>query len=162
LKESRSLPEPLQFIKAIHDQGVKYLLIGRQAVIAYGGPVQSMDYDIYIEGSEDNTNKLLKIAEDFRLQPSAPKKDITKLPKFKLENDMVIDVFRAKSLSSLKTGKISFADIYQRKVVATDISGLEINLPSLDDLISLKKLRSSPKDLLDIEYLQEIKKKQTR
>jgi len=121
-----------------------------------------MDYDIYIDGSEENTNKLLKIAEDFSLQPSVPKKDLTKLPKFKLENDMVIDIFRAKSLSSVKTGKVSFAQIYQRKVVAKDISGLEINLPSLDDLISLKKMRSSPKDLLDIKYLQEIKKKQAR
>ena len=45
------LIEPLEFIKAIHQSGVRYLLIGRQAVIAYGGPVMSMDYDIYIDGN---------------------------------------------------------------------------------------------------------------
>ena len=157
---SKNLPEPLQFIKAIHDQGVKYLLIGRQAVIAYGGPVQSMDYDIYIDGSEENTSKLLAIASGFGLYPSIPKKEISKAFKFKLENDILVDVFRAKAFSSPKTGKITFAEIYKRKVLAKDLSGLEINLPSLDDLISLKKLRSSPKDLLDIQYLEEIKKKQ--
>ena len=41
------LSEPLQFLKGIHAAGVRYLLIGRQAVIAYGGPMFSMDYDIY-------------------------------------------------------------------------------------------------------------------
>ena len=129
-------------------------------MIAYGGPVQSMDYDIYIDGSEENTDKLLKIALSFGLCPSIPKEEISKSFKFKLENEILVDVFRAKALSSPKTGKIVFADIFARKVVAKDLSGLEINLPSLDDLIALKKLRSSPKDLLDIQYLEEIKRKQ--
>jgi hypothetical protein len=162
LKGSKNLPEPLQFIKVIHDKGVKYLLIGRQAVIAYGGPVQSMDYDIYIDGSEENTNKLLEIAEDFSLSPSISKKDMHKTFKFKLENEILIDVFRAKSLSSPQTGKILFEDIYKRKVIAKDPNGLEINLPCLDDLITLKKMRSAPKDLLDVQYLQEIKKTQNK
>jgi len=141
---------------------VKYLLIGRQAVIAYGGPVQSMDYDIYIDGSEENTNKLLEIAAGFELHPSISKKELRKSFKFKLENEILVDVFRAKALSSSRTGKITFEEIYKRKVLAKDLSGLEINLPSLDDLISLKKLRSSPKDLLDIQYLEEIRKKQAK
>jgi len=37
-------------------------------------------------------------------------------------------------------------------------AGLELNLPSIDDLILLKKLRSSPKDLQDILYLEALKK----
>lgn len=128
-------------------------------MIAYGGPVQSMDYDIYIDGSAENTEKLLAIAEEFALFPSLPKKEIGKNFKFKLENEIKVDVFRAKALSSPATGKIVFEEIYQRKVLAKDVSGLEINLPRLDDLILLKKLRSSPKDLLDIQYLQAIKEK---
>ncbi|MFA6169257.1 MAG: hypothetical protein WCW67_05820 [Candidatus Margulisiibacteriota bacterium] len=159
MKDLKNLPEPLQFIKAIHDKGVKYLLIGRQAVIAYGGPVQSMDYDIYIDGSEENTSLLLKIAESFGLYPNLPEKELKKTFKFKLENDIAVDVFRAKALSSAKTGKIIFQEIYDRKVVAKDPGGLKINLPCIDDLILLKKLRSAPKDLLDIQYLKALKNK---
>lgn len=154
MKASKNLPEPLAFIKAIHKAGIKYLLIGRQAVIAYGGPMQSMDYDIYIDGSNENTEMLLKIAENFDLHPSVSKDQLKKTFIFKLENDFIIDIFRAKSL-----GGIAFAEIYKKKVIAKDISGLEINLPNLDDLISLKKLRSSPKDLADIDYLEALKKK---
>lgn len=157
MKASSDLPEPLAFIQAIHSAAVRYLLIGRQAVIAYGGPVQTMDYDIYIDGSDENSRKLLDIALEFGLTPSLPEKELKKTFKFKLENDFVVDVFRAKILSSPRIGKVSFEEIFERKVKARDRSGLEINLPALDDLIKLKKLRSSPKDLLDIEYLKRIK-----
>ncbi|MFA4967427.1 MAG: hypothetical protein WC624_04335 [Candidatus Margulisiibacteriota bacterium] len=153
------LIEPLQFLKEIHEKGVRYLLIGRQAVIAYGGPVQSMDYDIFIDGSEDNTKVLLSIAEKYDLIPNLAKDKIKSHFKFRLENDFIVDVFRARSLSLGKGKKITFEDIYSRRNVLKGASGLELNLPSIEDLISLKKLRSSPKDLLDIQYLQAIKNK---
>jgi len=154
----QDLIEPLAFLKEIHDEGVKYLLIGRQAVIAYGGPVQSMDYDIYVDGSPENTDKLLAIAQKYELYPSIPKEKLHENFKFRLENDIAVDIFRAKSFSSGKGKKITFQEIYERKNTLKDFSGLEINVPSIDDLIALKRLRSSPKDLNDIKYLQAIKK----
>jgi hypothetical protein len=153
------LIEPLEFLKKIHEKGVKYLLIGRQAVIAYGGPVQSMDYDIYIDGSEGNTQLLINIAKKIALCPTIPLDKMKSHFKFRLENDFALDVFRAKFLSSGKGKKISFEDIYKRRNVLKGETGLEINVPSIDDLIELKKLRSLPKDLEDIKYLQAIKKK---
>lgn len=153
------LIEPLRFLKDIHGNGVRYLLIGRQAVIAYGGPVQSMDYDIYIDGSETNIAKLLGIAEKYGLLPSIPKEKIKASFKFRLENDFIVDVFHARSLSVGKGRKLTFEEIYARKKVLGGEEGLELNLPAIDDLIQLKKLRSSPKDLLDIKYLEELKKK---
>lgn len=151
------LIEPLKFIKEIHRKKVRYLLIGRQAVIAYGGPVQSMDYDLYIDGSEENTNKLLAIAENYNLYPNLSKSKLKSHFKFRLENDFVVDVFRAKSLSIGKGRKITFEEIFSRKKVMQGQAGLELNLPSIDDLILLKKLRSSPKDLQDILYLEALK-----
>src|SRR3989338_6510324 len=109
------LIEPLEFIKAIHQSGVRYLLIGRQAVIAYGGPVMSMDYDIYIDGNKENTSLLLKIAEKFGLYPSIPKEKLQAHFKFRLENDFSLDIFRARSFSSGKGKKVVFDEIYARK-----------------------------------------------
>ena len=152
-----NLSEPLEFIKEIHKAGVKYLLIGRQAIIAYGGPVQTMDYDIYIENSEKNLDLLLKIAKKFELYPSIPKEQIAKNFKFRLENDFAIDVFRAKHFSIGEGQKFSFDELYARKTVAKGETDLEINLPAIDDLIALKKLRSSAKDQEDIKYLEGIK-----
>lgn len=154
-----TLPKPLQFIKRIHAAGVRYLLIGRQAVIAYGGPVQSMDYDIFIDGSEQNTEQLLTIAEEFDLCPSIARAELIGHFKFRLENSFIVDVFRAKTLALGKGQKLTFAEMYQRRKTMSGESGLEINLPDIDDLIALKKIRSLPKDLADVKYLQAIKRK---
>ncbi len=153
------LIEPLEFLKEIHTKGVKYLLIGRQAVIAYGGPVQSMDYDIYIDGSKENTNLLLSVAKEFNLNPSLPKEKLQTHFKFRLENDFTLDVFRAKSFQLTSDKKITFEELYKDRTILKGETELEINVPSIDGLIALKKLRSLPKDLRDIEYLEELKKK---
>lgn len=153
------LIEPLRFLKAIHTKGVRYLLIGRQAIIAYGGPVQSMDYDIFIDGGKENTDLLLKIAKEFDLCPSMPKEDLHTHFKFRLENDFALDVFRAKSFQLTPDKKITFEELYNDRVILRGETGVEVNVPSIDGLIALKKLRSLPKDLRDIEYLEKLKKK---
>ncbi len=154
----QDLSEAIEFLNEIHQAGVKYLLIGRRSIIAYGGPVQTMDYDIYIDNREDNINLLLKIAKGFELYPNLPKEKIKKHFKFRLENDVAIDVFCAKHFSIGKGKKASFSDLYDRRSVAKGETGLEINLPSIDDLIALKKLASRPKDIEDVKYLEGLKK----
>ena len=151
------LVEPLQFLKDIHENGVRYLLMGRQAIIAYGGPVQTMDYDIYVDKAEKNIDLLLKIAENYELYPSISKAEIKKHYKFKLENNFAIDIFCFKHFSVGKREKLSFNELYERRNVFKGETGLEINLPSIDDLIELKRLGSRPKDIEDIKYLQGLK-----
>lgn len=149
------LVEPLEFLKEIHEAGVKYLLIGRQAVIAYGGPVQSMDYDIFIDGSPENTDLFLSIAKKFELYPNMPKDRLHTHFKFKLENGFTVDVFRARKIGH----KFTFDEIYERRKVLRGETGLEINVPEIEDLIQLKKLRSLPRDLEDIKYLDVLRGK---
>jgi len=38
--------EAIDFLNDIHKAGVRYLLIGRRSIIAYGGPVQTGSYAI--------------------------------------------------------------------------------------------------------------------
>jgi len=152
--------EAIDFLRKIHEAGTKYLLIGRRAIIAYGGPVQTMDYDIYVDSSEENLDLLLSIAREFELHPSLPKEKILKHFKFKLENDFIVDVFCAKHFSLGKGKKVSFQELYDRKVIAKGETDLEINLPSIDDLIALKKLRSLSRDIEDIKYLETLKEQQ--
>jgi hypothetical protein len=47
------MTDPIEFIKAVHKAGIRYLLIGRQAMIAHGIPVVAKDYDLYIDGSPE-------------------------------------------------------------------------------------------------------------
>jgi hypothetical protein len=150
-----NLEEPVEFLYEIHKAGVKYLLIGRRAIIAYGGPVQTMDYDIYVEPNIENINLLLDIAKKFELYPSLPKDQIMKNFKFRLENNFALDVFKAKKVGR----EFTFDELYERRTILKGEKGFEINVPSIDDLIALKKLRSLPRDLEDIKYLRALKKK---
>jgi hypothetical protein len=154
------LSEPIEFLNELHKAGVRYLLIGRRSIIAYGGPVQTMDYDIYVDRKESNLDLFLKIAGNFDLLPSISKEEIKRHFKFKLENDFTIDVFCPRYFSTGKGKKVSFDELYERRNIAKGETGLKINLPSIDDLIELKRLGSRPKDIEDIKYLEGIKKQQ--
>ena len=154
-----SFSDPLRFLDAIHKAGVKYLLIGRQAVIAYGGPMQTMDFDIMIDGSEGNVKKLCGIAEKMELYPSVGGKKLNRAYKFKLENDITIDIFKAKTYTNQEGETLSFEEIYRKRVRMEDPEGFRVDLPSIEDLIALKKIRWDARDREDIKYLERIKKR---
>ncbi|MEW6607973.1 MAG: hypothetical protein AB1414_11080 [bacterium] len=155
------MTDPVEFIAAIHNAHIKYLLIGRQAMIAYGIPVQTMDYDLYIDGSRENTKNFLEIAEKFDLFPSKKLDEMESYFMFKLENDVSIDVFRAKKVITQKGETISFEEMYNRKEVITDETGFQVNVPCVEDLIKLKKT-DRYKDTIDIKYLEKWQEMQKR
>lgn len=113
----KGLHDPIDFLSSIHRADVRYLLIGRQAVIAYGGPVQRIDFDIMVDGSEENLRKLLPIARRFALSPSVGEDRIGRVCRFTLENDITIDVFKARSYRNQEGEKMTFDALYRRKVV---------------------------------------------
>jgi hypothetical protein len=114
-----------------------------------------MDYDIYIDPGIENVNLLLKIAKKFELYPSLPVEQIKKNFKFRLENNFSLDIFKARKVG----GEFTFEELYERRTILKGEDGFEINVPAIDDLIVLKKLRSLPRDLEDIKYLRALKKK---
>jgi hypothetical protein len=144
---------PLEFIRAIHQAGVKYLLIGCQAVIAYGIPLQTMDYDLYIDGEKENTEKFLEIVAQFNLHLTCPPEEMKSRFMFRLENDLVIDVFCPQKIINQIGERIVFKEIYERREVISDPDGFAVNVPCLEDLIKLKKTNRL-KDKIDLEYLK--------
>jgi len=153
------MTDPVKFIAAVHKANVKYLLIGRQAMIAYGIPVQTMDYDLYIDGDIENTRLFLEVAADFGLFPSRELDELKSHFMFKLENDVTIDVFRAKKMINQEGETISFEEMYNRKETIKDETGFAVNVPCIEDLIKLKKTNRY-KDSVDIKYLEKWKEMQ--
>ena len=52
--------EPIDFIKALNQKDVRYLLVGRQALVQYGAPLQSFDYDFFVSPDEETLHKIKK------------------------------------------------------------------------------------------------------
>ncbi|MFH1563747.1 MAG: hypothetical protein ABIF11_10100 [Nitrospirota bacterium] len=153
------MTDPVEFIDAIHKAEIRYLLIGRQAMIAHGIPVQTFDYDLYIDGDIENEKKFIEIAETFDLFPSKPLEKLHQCFMFKLENDIVIDVFRCKNIINQEEAIISFEKLYERRETIKDETGFVVNVPCIDDLIKLKKT-DRYKDSVDVQYLEKFKEMQ--
>jgi hypothetical protein len=131
----------LTLIRELNREKVRYLVIGRRAVILYGGPVLTGDIDLWIH-PEDKRRALSLVLDKFGLELSdslGTKKPIVSgfsgMRKF--------DFFFQRSIKTFENQVIDFEDCYKN---------------SIDDLIHLKKVRKpNIKDEQDIEYLLKAK-----
>jgi hypothetical protein len=151
------LIDPVDFIKAMNKESVKYLLIGRQALVQYGAPLQSFDYDFYISPEKEDLEKVLKIARSFNMEtdPLHPGKS----GKFTLFSaNLKVDIFRARKYVISKEIILFFDEMYARKQIFKK-ADFYVQVPDLLDLKRTKLIRQSPKDKEDLKYIEILLKK---
>jgi hypothetical protein len=147
--------DPAAFLQALNAVRLRWLLIGRQALIHYGAPLQTMDYDLWIDPAKRNVDRLLKISDRLGLETPPNYASVAHRPCFSLFGGLLkIDVFKVKRFTNLEGKTLDFACAYRRRVVAaSEGDPLKIPLPALADLRILKKMRTSEKDREDLRYL---------
>ncbi len=144
-------------IRIINRNNIRALIIGRRAVILYGGPVLTADYDIWIDSKEKK--QTLDILEGMGIELSRPTD--TKQPIVTGYSGMrKFDLFFHKSITNKKGLRIDFEKVYENSELIDDPSAnIAFRVPSIDDLINMKKIRDyNVKDEQDIEYLLKAKK----
>jgi hypothetical protein len=138
-------------------QNIRYLIIGHRAVILYGGPVLTADYDLWINPADKK--KILSLLSDelgFELSDSPD----TKKPIVSAFSGMKkFDLFFQKSIKNIENEVIEFEECYRNSTLKRDpAENVGFRIPSIDDLIRLKKIRKQNiKDEQDIEYLLKAK-----
>lgn len=159
--EPENFVDPVELIRLLDERSVRYLLVGRQAVVQYGAPLQSFDFDFFLSPDEEDLRKLHGIASDLDLEVETPAGD--GLPAFiRLHADNVsFDFFRGCSYRNREGAELEFEAMWERRVIMGD-ENFRLHVPSLDDLIETKKFRDpdSPegkKDAEDIRYLLAVK-----
>lgn len=156
--QGESFVRPLDFVKALGAGKVKYLLIGRQALIAYGAPVATHDYDLFIGNEPKTLHAFLGVCDrlDMEVIPFGSD-DPAKSYKLSIySGGSKIDVFRAKAYSLKSGGSVTFDEMWDSREVIRLKNGTELNLPSLECLEKTKRIRLSPKDVEDIKYIREL------
>ena len=138
------------FIFALNEQEVEYMLVGGYAVILNGYRRSTGDMDIWVNVTAANHKKLLNAYMSFGL----PTSDISEE---NFLNNIEIEVFTygvppvcIKIMKVLKG--CEFAEAYQLSNLF-DENGLKIRYINLDTLIQAKKASGRHKDLDDIEKL---------
>ena len=147
----------LKLIRELNREKVRYLVIGRRAVILYGAPVLTADSDLWIH-SKDKRRALSLVQDKFGLELSDSPE--TKKPIVSGFSGMrKYDLFFHKSVRNIENETIGFEKCYENSALFEDpAQKVSFRVPSIDDLIRLKKIRPpNVKDEQDIEYLLKAK-----
>jgi len=139
-------------LHALSDEKVRFILVGAYALAAHGYPRATMDIDIWVMPSPDNAEAILRALRIF----GSPLHNLTK-------KDLEVDgtVFqigiapRRIDIITEATG-LKFEQAYKNSVLV-NIDGIDVHIPSIDDLIINKKATGRTKDLADAEALELLK-----
>ncbi len=147
-----------EFIKLANKYQVRMLMVGGGAVNFHGYQRHSADVDFWIETTDENLKKLVLVFQDMGYE-------IDDFPQEVKEQKQNISVkfspvdLNLQLITKFLSGT-TFEKAFEKSVVA-EIKGQEVlrwRVLSFEDLISSKLKAQRPKDLLDIQELQRIKK----
>jgi hypothetical protein len=150
--------EEFAFFKALAASGARALLIGRRALVLLGLPVLTADYDFWV--AIDDIQAFNAVGLQFDLHPTRTPDDARRPGRYVLENDEHIDVLVARSIPTADGLALEFDSFWARRRTVS-VDGIEVAVPSIDDLILTKQVAARPKDLEDIRLLRMLKETQS-
>jgi Nucleotidyl transferase of unknown function (DUF2204) len=138
------------FLKALNENKVNYILVGGYAVVLHGYPRTTGDMDLWVERSLENYRKLEKAFAQFGM----PVFDMNE------QNFLSHPVWHVFTFGSppvaidimTRLEGLDFNTAFDRSVIFED-EELEIRTIHKNDLILLKKSAGRSKDLNDLENL---------
>jgi hypothetical protein len=140
---ARLTPNPiLKVLSSIRKSGVKALLMGGQACVFYGAAEFSRDIDLLILADPENLESLRRALAELQAESIAvPPFDATYLARghalhFRCHREDVADL-RIDIMSRYRGGS-GFDDLWRRRTTI-DVAGHQIDLLSLQDLVTAKK-----------------------
>ncbi|MDP9042315.1 MAG: hypothetical protein M3N30_10065 [Bacteroidota bacterium] len=139
------------FISALNDTNVKYILVGGYSVILHGYSRTTGDMDIWVDRTAENYSKLLLAFHQFKM----PVFDMTE-DNFLHHPDWDVFTFGTPPVAidlMVKIKGLDFEKSYADSVLFDD-GDLKIRTIHKSDLIEAKKSTARPKDLNDLENIE--------
>jgi hypothetical protein len=145
------------FFTAIERSGARALLIGRQAMVAYGIPVLTADYDVWLHFDDIETlNGALSTLE---LYPNRTPAEARTRGRYVLEGEEHVDAMVARAGTTKDTGEtLRFDEAWARRR-SLPYGQSSVAVPEVDDLMKTKAWAMRPKDIQDIRLLAAIRGK---
>ena len=143
-----------EFLELLNANNVHYLIVGGYAVSYYSRPKFTNDIDVWLENSENNAEKTLKVLKEFGFGDL----DISKTDL--LNPNRIIQLGYAPIRIDLLMGikEIKFAEAYPSRTQG-EYLGIKADFISLKDLIKNKKACGREKDLQDLKWIKKYSKK---
>jgi hypothetical protein len=151
-----TLFDEAEFFRAIAASGARALLIGRRALIALGIPVLTVDYDFWLH--IDDIALFNEAVELLGLLPTHTPDEARARGRYVAQNDERVDLLVARSVPTIDGVRVTFDEIWPRRLGLDVAPGVAIPVPSLPDLILTKRFGGRPKDFEDIRLLEALRK----
>jgi len=137
-----------EFIQLLNKNQVKYLVIGGYAVAIHGHPRYTKDIDIWLEMSEENSQKLIKALTEFGFGSLGLTPEDFQTP------DQIVQLGYPPSRIDLITTPdgIDFQTCYNSKI-EIKLNEIPVNFIDLDNLKKNKLASGRLQDLADLENL---------
>src|ERR1700735_2814774 len=141
------------FVFLLNKHSIDYMVIGGYALAFHGKPRHTGDLDIWIDISEDNAQKMVKVISDFgmaslRIAPEdfLQKGGITQIGYPPLRIDILNEI-----------DGVEFSEAYANMLII-DIDELKVNYIGLNDLKKNKQESGRKKEITDFSALKKLKK----
>lgn len=153
----------LPIFKVLDDSEIRYVTVGGIATILNGYPRLTGDIDLILDlKNEENCRKALAKLNSIQMRPRAPvdifdfalseKREAWVKEKGLLVFSLYSPLLPLIEVDLFVTEQIDFEQLWKNSQIVT-VQDTKIRFAAIDDLITLKKIASRPKDLEDIENL---------
>lgn len=138
------------FLTALHDEGVEFLVVGAYAVAAHGAPRATGDLDVLVRPSAANAARVMRALARF----GAPVDALGIRQDDFVRPEVVCQIGLPPRRIDILTeiSGVSFEEAWREKVVQ-NVAGIEVCFPSREILIRNKRASGRPKDLADLHSL---------
>ena len=143
-----------EFVELLNKHKVKYMIVGAHALAFHGKPRHTGDLDIWIKPDLENAEKMLTVLADFGFKSLGLDHE-----DFLRENYVTQLGYPPLRIDILNSISGIFFDEAFANAIHTSVDSLEIIYIGLDELIQNKKASGRKQDIVDVESLEKLKKK---
>lgn len=154
-------------LQSLADAQVDYVLVGGLAVQLHGFLRATVDIDLVLAMNDANLDRFIEVAKHYGLQPVIPVpidalKNAQQIDHWHKEKGMLAFALREPQVGGNVIDVLVRPDISFEKLasnaVAGKLFGRQVLIASIDDLLAMKRTANRPKDRLDIEALEKVKR----
>jgi predicted nucleotidyltransferase len=155
-----------EIFRALDEADVRYLVVGGVAVVFHGHPRFTADLDLVLDLTPTNVSAAIANLQRLDYRPRAPvaAEDFAKdevRTKWREEKGLTVFSLWSPSYPGTEVDlfveePFDFEEAWSRRLDAVLDDGTTVHVVGMDDLRSLKQTTGRPKDLDDIEKLDQI------
>jgi predicted nucleotidyltransferase len=155
----------VEFFRTLHEEGVRYVLVGGIAVNLHGVERATADVDLLLALDSENLGRFNRVARRFAMKPVVPVAledfaDAAKVESWIRDKHMVAFALRSPdkldpTVDILVQPAVAFEEAHAR-AVAMDMGGVPLSVAAIEDLIRLKTGTGRQRDQGDIDALRRV------